>query len=160
MNPIDFTALPLRDIHLPAAVGWWPLAPGWWILIGVIVAVAIGFWLRYRQTYRERAALKALKRNLRALEAGESPLDCAQKISLIVRRFAMSVAGAAPVAGLTGESWLGFLDGRWQRADFSDGAGRILIYGPYAPKGRVGADDVSALNSLCIDWVRAQRVEK
>ncbi len=22
--------LPLRDLHLPDAVGWWPLAPGWW----------------------------------------------------------------------------------------------------------------------------------
>ena len=28
-------ALPLRDLHLPDAIGWWPLAPGWWVLIAL-----------------------------------------------------------------------------------------------------------------------------
>ena len=61
------------------------------------------------------------------------------------------------VAGLTGDDWLSFLDGRWGRDEFSAGIGRVLIYGPYAPENRVSADDVNALNTLCLDWVRAQR---
>jgi hypothetical protein len=79
---------------------------------------------------------------------------------MILRRFAMSVGGAAPVAGLTGEAWLRFLDSRWARDEFSGGIGRVLIFGPYAPPGRVSASDVSALNELCIDWIRAQRPEE
>ncbi|HVS24646.1 MAG TPA: DUF4381 family protein, partial [Gammaproteobacteria bacterium] len=31
MNQTDFTQLPLRDIHLPGLISWWPPAPGWWI---------------------------------------------------------------------------------------------------------------------------------
>ena len=35
MNPGD--SLPLRDIHLPVAPGWWPPAPGWWLLGGLVL---------------------------------------------------------------------------------------------------------------------------
>jgi hypothetical protein len=75
---------------------------------------------------------------------------------MTMRRFAMSASGGVPVAGLTGEQWLRFLDSRWERDEFSAGIGRVLIYGPYAPADRISADDVGALNALCIDWVRAQ----
>jgi hypothetical protein len=157
MNPVDYSALPLRDIHLPEPVAWWPLAYGWWILLGMVLIAALAAWLRYRRRYRERAALKGLKAVAKALANGRAPGWCIQQISMIMRRFAMSIAGAAPVAGMTGEQWLSFLDSRWERDEFSEGIGRVLIYGPYAPADRISSDDVGALNMLCIDWVRAQR---
>jgi hypothetical protein len=157
MNPTELEQLPLRDIHLPAAVGWWPPAYGWWIALAVLaLGVVVVAW-RYRSHYRERAALRGLKAVARSLAAGGAPADGIQHISMILRRFAMSVAGSSPVAGLTGEAWLDFLDSRWARDEFSAGIGRVLIYGPYAPPERVSGNDVSALNELCIDWVRAQR---
>lgn len=157
MNPVDFSTLPLRDIHLPEAVPWWPPAYGWWLLLG-LVAIAAGVlaW-RYRSHYRERAALRGFRAVARDLSAGGAPGVCVQRISVILRRFAMSVAGSTPVAGLTGDAWLRFLDSRWARDEFSAGIGRVLIFGPYAPPDRVSAGDIAALNELCIDWVRAQR---
>lgn len=160
MNPIDYSQLPLRDIHLPGPVAWWPPAYGWWILAGLIAVAGLALWLRYRRRYRERAALRGLKAVAAALAGGSAPVVCIQRISMILRRFAMSIGGKAPVAGLTGEAWLRFLDSRWPRDDFSAGAGRVLIFGPYAPADRVSAGDVSALNSLCMDWIRAQRPEQ
>jgi hypothetical protein len=160
MNQVDYSQLPLRDIHLPGPVSWWPPAYGWWILAGLVALVAVAAWLRYRSHYRERAAMRGLKSVASALQKGSAPVLCIQRISMILRRFAMSVGGAAPVAGLTGEAWLRFLDGRWTREDFSAGAGRVLIFGPYAPADRVSASDVSALNSLCMDWIRAQRPQE
>jgi len=157
MNPIDFTQIPLRDIHLPGQVGWWPLAPGWWILLGLVVAGVVAFAWRYRSLYRERAAIRGLKTVAGMLAEGGAPVVCIQRISMILRRFAMSIGASTPVAGLTGEAWLRFLDSRWGRDEFSAGTGRVLIFGPYAPADRVSASDVSALNALCIDWVRAQR---
>lgn len=157
MNPSDFEQLPLRDIHLPTAVGWWPPASGWWILLGLLVLGAGIMAWRYRSHYRERAALRGLKAVARSLAAGGAPAAGIQRISMILRRFAMSVTGSTPVAGLTGEAWLKFLDSRWARDEFSAGIGRVLIYGPYAPPDRVSGGDVSALNELCMDWVRAQR---
>lgn len=160
MNPIDYSQLPLRDIHLPGAISWWPLAYGWWILLaGLGVAALIG-WLMYRRRYRERAAIRGLKSVARALAEGTAPVVCIQRISMILRRFAMSVADSKSVAGLTGEAWLAFLDGRWQRDEFLAGDGRVLIFGPYAPAGRVSATDAAALNAVCLDWVRAQRPQE
>jgi len=157
MNPTDFSQLPLRDIHLPGAISWWPPAIGWWIVFGVVVAGVLVLVWRYRLQFRERAAVRGLKAVAAMLESGSAPVICIQRISMILRRFAMSVAGDAPVAGLTGDAWLRFLDSRWARDEFSSGIGRVLIFGPYAPPDRVSAEDVSALNGLCIDWVRAQR---
>jgi hypothetical protein len=157
MNQIDFSQLPLRDIHLPDPVAWWPPAVGWWIVLGLLGLAVLALWLRHRHRLRERAALKGLKAVAKALAEGREPVFCIQQISMILRRFAMSTAGATPVAGLTGERWLEFLDSRWERDEFSGGGGRVLIYGPYAPADRVGADDVDALNALCMDWIRAQR---
>ena len=160
MNPTDYSQLPLRDIHLPAPVSWWPLAFGWWVLLGLAIAGLVLGWLVYRSRYRERAAIRGLKAVAEALAAGTAPVVCVQRISLILRRFAMSIAESKAVAGLTGEAWLGFLDGRWGRDEFSAGIGRILIFGPYAPPSRVNAEDVGALNALCLDWIRAQRPEE
>lgn len=157
MNPVDFSQLPLRDIHMPADISWWPLAYGWWILFALFLAgLAVAGYL-YSRRYRERAAIRGLQAVARALAEGTAPVTCIQRISMILRRFAMSVGGSKNIAGLTGDDWLEFLDGRWQRDEFSAGIGRILIFGPYAPPGRVSLDDASALNELCRDWVRAQR---
>lgn len=154
MNP-DLSEL--RDIHLPGAIGWWPPAPGWWALLGLALVVLGALWWRYHRRFRERAALRGLKAVAVALAAGTEPVVCIQRISMILRRFAMSLEGRAPVAGLTGEHWLSFLDSRWSRDEFSAGAGRVLIFGPYAPAGRVSGSDVGALAALCMDWIRAQR---
>ena len=49
MNPAE---IPIRDLHLPEPVGWWPLAPGWWLLITIAV-LGIG-WLLLRALRRYR----------------------------------------------------------------------------------------------------------
>ena len=53
--------LPLRDIHLPDPVSWWPMAPGWWLLfflLVLLISLSI-FFLRRRQQYRRSAVYKA-----------------------------------------------------------------------------------------------------
>ena len=44
---MEENALPLKDLHLPAEIGWWPLAPGWWGVIAVlaVVAAAVILWV-------------------------------------------------------------------------------------------------------------------
>ena len=38
--------LPLRDIHLPAPISWWPPAPGWWLLLfGIPTLLILLAWL-------------------------------------------------------------------------------------------------------------------
>ena len=64
VNPLD----QLRDIHLPEAIGWWPLAPGWWILIiGGCVLLAWLSRLFYRR-YSTRLYRRQAQNQLRELQ--------------------------------------------------------------------------------------------
>jgi Domain of unknown function (DUF4381) len=158
LNPTDFAQIPLRDIHLPGAVGWWPPAPGWWILVAIALGAAVTAVLLYRRRYRERAALRALRGVIERLQSGDEPVHCLQQISMILRRFAMSLAEhSAGVAGLTGARWLAYLDSHWERTAFSAGPGRLLAAEAYAPPGRVAAVDVENVGTVCREWINAQR---
>lgn len=176
MNPtIDFADLPLRDIHLPGALSWWPPAAGWWLLAGVAaIAIAFLLWHRHRNRHR-RAALAALDGVVAALEQGEEPVHCLQQASSVLRRFAITAKGtrtaadASGVAGLTGERWLGYLDRcwggrrrgeqRWGSHAFLDGVGRGLAMAPYRPPQSVTTEQALELSRLCAAWIRAQRTE-
>ena len=61
MNPDD---IPIRELHLPDATGWWPLAPGWWFLIALAVAGAayliIRAWRHWRANAPRRFAIRQL----------------------------------------------------------------------------------------------------
>lgn len=159
MNPtIDFSKIPLKNLHMPGPVGWWPPAFGWWILLFVLLA-GLGFAAyRYRRAYRARAAGKAIQRVMAALDGGEDPSVCAQQLSIVLRRFAISVeSGRDAVAGLTGKRWLKYLDSRWERDSFSAGPGETLLIAPYVPAGRADPQRVRDLGGVCMEWIRAQR---
>lgn len=144
------TALPLRDLHLPETVGWWPLAPGWWALI-VVVAAGLGWLLlKYRQQRRlsaaRRYALKQLKRYADSYRKHRNAVLLGAQLSELTRRTMLAYAPRAKVAGLTGEDWLAFLDRDLDRPHFRDGDGRPLIEWPYRGPGFQPDDsDVAAL---------------
>lgn len=166
MNPNDVSSLPLRDIHLPGAIGWWPPAIGWW-LVAALVLVAIALYaLRHYRTRHKRAALKSLQQVRAALEQGVEPVVCLQNVSTVLRRFAMTMAAARDrksgsheerdVPGLTGTRWLAYLDSRWQRDTFVSGAGRALLAAPYARPNSVERGAALELTALCVEWLMAQ----
>jgi hypothetical protein len=158
---IDYSAIPLRDIHLPAAVSWWPPALGWWVLGALVVGLLAYYVLRYVRQNRQRAALKLLNKIKLDLEAGALPESSLQVLSSVMRRFAMSVAiNPALVAGLIGKAWLQYLDSCWERDAFCEGPGSMLTVAPYAPANSIARDAAIELTSVCIDWVRFQRTVK
>jgi hypothetical protein len=163
MNPTDYTELPLRDIHLPGAIGWWPPAPGWWLLAAlVLVGVALCAVHYYRGRHK-RAALRAMTRVRSALEQGAEPVACLQYVSTVLRRFAMTSSAAASadgaaadVPGLIGERWLKFLDSRWGKTEFSAGLGRKLLAAPYVRPNSIERSTALELTGLCAAWLAAQ----
>jgi hypothetical protein len=162
MNPsIDFSQLPLRDIHLPDAVSWWPPAPGWWLLAALVLAGLAVVALRYYRERRRRAALRGLRAVRAALDTGAEPVRCLQQVSMLLRRFAMTAAAPdadrpAEVAGLVGERWLAYLDSSWDRDAFRRGPGRLLLAGPYGRPDTVTRADVAAVADLVTQWLRTQ----
>lgn len=122
------TQLPLRDVHLPAAPGWWPLAPGWWLLLGcvaLILVVGFAWWHRRQRLRRRWAAL--FDQQMLAADSGTTRLAAASEL---LRRAAKRVDPQAVL--LEDETWLRFLDGR-KGTDFSVGEGRLLLDGGFRP---------------------------
>lgn len=167
----------LRDIHLPDAIGWWPLAPGWWMLLALILImiVALFFYLRWRDMQKNRPVLfssqhvmQAALLELTAIEqtyaAHDSPSDQAVRqsvadISQLLRRCAIQLGRLHnepnAIAGLTGDAWLNWLDGRWDRDDFIQGTGRILIDAPYRNDFSHTAE-LNKLFTLSRTWLEQQ----
>lgn len=146
--------LPLRDLHLPAPIGWWPLAPGWWLLAVTVLLMlgSAGLWLRRRRRLRPiRLALSeldALKRDLAA-----TPAERLQRLSILLRRVALTLYPREETASLTGAAWLRWLDAGLGTPGFSEGPGRVLAEAPYR---RLSEPVAEELFRLCRDWLAAQ----
>ena len=162
MNPaLDPSQLGLRDIHLPDAISWWPLAMGWWMLVVAAVVVALVFIVRYARHWRHRAAQRALRKTIAAIESGADPSACALNASTILRRFAMTMAAdGKEIAGLVGNAWLDYLDSRWDRSEFMGESGQLLLSSPYQPPHGPAPEESLALCELCMDWVKAQSTRR
>lgn len=141
MNPED---IPLRDLHLPPPVGWWPPAPGWWLLMAIAAAGLLWFlwraWQQWRSSAARRIALAELQRYAGAYEQDGDLVTLAKRLSELTRRAMLAYAPREEVARLTGESWLLWLDRGLSVPVFSAGAGRSLESLPYRRSDEKHAD--------------------
>jgi cbb3-type cytochrome oxidase subunit 3 len=157
---MDSGKLPLRDIHLPEAIGWWPPAIGWWVL-AILIPLLIGlmFWL-YRYVTR-KTAIKAAKKLLLEIKQ-DTQRDNSQKLkdlSVLLRRVAISTTTRHECAGLTGQEWLEFLGRSVLGSSFTQGIGKLLTNAPYQ-QSLPTEQDISQLTNLCEDWLNAQTIRK
>ena len=143
---MDPTQIPLRDLHLPAAIGWWPLAPGWWLLIALALAGIIYLLSRALRVYKRnrprRIALRQLRGVRGAFEYGADPVSVATELSELMRRAMLAYAPRDEIAGLAGESWLAWLDRGLDAPLFSSGAGRLLASLPYLNPQDVNEEEI------------------
>ena len=149
---MDPTQIPLKDLHLPEAIGWWPLAPGWWLVIALL-AIGLGLLLRAGLRRRSRGAarrhaLGQLQHCRSAYADHGNPMQLGIEVSEILRRTMLAYAPRADVAGLTGDEWLEWLDRDLAEPRFSQGAGRGLLELPYRDPAK--ADEVDIDNLLAV----------
>mgnify|MGYP001556982421 FL=1 len=149
---MDENAIPLRDLHLPEAIGWWPLAPGWWVLLAlVVVALAYTAWRLYKrwQFYAPRRyALRELARFEAEYLEHRDPVAFGKQLSELLRRGMLAYAPREEVAGLTGDDWLAWLDEGMPLPYFHTEGGKSLLDLPYRdPEGDFSDIDVDALVS-------------
>ncbi|MDH3644604.1 MAG: DUF4381 domain-containing protein [Gammaproteobacteria bacterium] len=156
----ELQQIPLRDIHLPEAVSWWPPAYGWWLLALVLgVFVGVVWWLVRRRPARRRATWirKSALRELDAVEtcyrASGDARAAVAAMSVLLRRFALGLAPREQVASLTGQRWLHWLRQRCDDPGFQ-GTGEVLTELPYQPNPQL---DVMVLFAECRDFIRSAR---
>ncbi len=150
MNPAD---LPLRDLHLPEPVSWWPLAPGWWILAGLVFALVFAgvlLALRLRQKRRQNLYRSEGVRLLQALDLGAPRV--VEDINVLLKRVAVVPFGRKSVGPLTGQEWIRFLEST-SEAPMPEQARRVLLENLYS-----GADgdpqSLASLREFAVLWVR------
>ena len=98
--------LPLKGIHLPDPITWWPLAPGWWLLGFLVLALLILVgWCAYRAYHHRKAKRIALAqyKQLAANEASDSAYF------QLLKRAAMAYFQRDELAALHGQSLAQFL---------------------------------------------------
>jgi len=147
---MDETALPLRDLHLPDATGWWPLAPGWWGVI-VVLAIVVGYvlwrvYLRWQMNAPRRYALRRLARYEAEYLEHRNPITLGKQLSELLRRGILAYAPREEVAGLTGDRWLAWLDQGMPLPYFHTEGGKSLLDLPYRdPDSDFSDVDISAM---------------
>jgi hypothetical protein len=155
MNPASGPEL--RDIHLPAAPGWWPPAPGWWLLaLLVLVALVCGLrWLWRRERRRRwRRRVRAELERIAATHAHDAdPLRLATDLSSLLRRASLLLDPRA--AALRGEDWLAFLDTHLSAGNTTFlGEGKVLVDAPFRRPGDAGTTvDAATLLALARRWL-------
>ena len=148
----------LRDVHLPDPISWWPPAVGWWmILLGSVLVVGLILWARsHRQRTRPRRVALAQLEQVKQQYAVQADDQWAiTEVSHLLRRYALAVFSRSEVAGLSGQSWLKFLDTTGSTNQFSDGPGQALRSGPYQSHAPMPASD---LLPLVERWIRQVHV--
>lgn len=142
--------LPLRNLHLPDAVGWWPLAPGWWVLIALLLLGVVWLLIRAMRSWRRNAPRRFALRELAAIESDylqhRNPVVFAKQLSELLRRGMLAYAPREDVAGLTGSAWLAWLDRDLPVPYFHTEGGKSLLQLPYRdPQRSIDDVDVNAL---------------
>jgi hypothetical protein len=161
MEP-DFSNIPLRDIHLPEAVSWWPPALGWWLLLAAtsVLIVLMLWYIKRRQRLKlQKAALSELEQLSKTYQQYFDDKRFVRDLSALLRRICVSAYPKRHIAGLIGKEWLAFLDSQLApKANksghkFSGSIGKPLLTVPYNKPRPAKQADVEALYTLSKEWI-------
>ncbi len=147
---MDPTQIPLRDLHLPDPIGWWPLAPGWWVLIALAIIMlgylALRSFRHWKFNAPRRYAIQQLARVEASYQSHGNVVKLGHEVSELIRRAMLAYAPRHEVAGLSGEAWLQWLDRDLPVPYFHTEGGKSLLALPYRdPNGDFADVDINAL---------------
>lgn len=150
--------LPLRDIHLPDPVSWFPPAIGWWLLLaGLLLLGWLVHWLikRARQPRLQQRAKRELEAVIEGYLLQGDKQDFIRQLSIALKRIGMSYFERAQVAGASGTPWLHRLNGLVERGRLSEQHLQLLATAPYQPAPALDDAQVDALIVAMRRWASA-----
>ena len=151
-------SLPLRDIHLPEAVSWWPPAAGWWLLLGVAILLlaAIVWAVKYlRRPRLDKTAIDEIERLLAEHDDAKDAQVLLRSLSILLRRIGISFLPREASAGLTGKHWYQALNELTGDAVISRQSIEFLCHAPYQLEPQIDDADISRLQLEIREWVRS-----
>lgn len=150
--------LPLRDIHLPAEISWWPLAIGWWLLPVVIIlsVFLIVKFIKYKRLNKKIAYRKIALNELNHLRSKykdeNNSIELIRSVSSLLRRITLSYLPRENAASLTGKNWVSLLNELSSHTIFTDETGLLLEQAPYMKQCEFNQHE---LLSTCEAWIKS-----
>ncbi len=151
----------LQDIVTPPPAPWLPPAPGWYalsvtfiLLLAWIVGKSFKRWQNNR--YR-REALYELAQLEKKLTGPEPCRQSLAQLPQLLKRTAIAAYGRAPVASLSGDLWLAFLDKTGTCDIFSQGSGRLIndcSSQPLIRLAKISQEQVEELHQAVYYWIK------
>ena len=154
MRPVN-SELPLRDIHLPDPVSWWPPAPGWWLLLALVIVLLIStpaLLRKLKQKPLNKQALSTLNKIQADYAQHRNNQQLVQQLSILLRRICMSYTSREQSASLTGDAWVAQLNRLTPQNYFSSELADLLITAPYQQNSNI---DAAPLIDTCRQWINA-----
>jgi len=153
-----------REVALPEPVGYAPQTVGWCILLGLVVVLAVYFFIRFcsyrrRNRYR-RIALARLDAMEKAIQEPSAHAGMLVELPALIKRTALACFSREQVADLSGDAWLEFLDRTYGGKGFVEGPGRLLLLLAYQSSGEISnvpEKEAMAVISLTRIWIRKHR---
>jgi hypothetical protein len=153
---MDYSQIPLREMQIPDAIGWWPLAPGWWLLLLLVVCgiAVVFFYLRKKLRDPKRYALAELKVICERYQSSQDKSSLLIESNTLLKRLAITLYPRRRVARLSGQDWREFLA---KSATIPlDDIPTIMVTGPYQQIVEFDTDD---LMLFCKRWLKAVKGE-
>jgi hypothetical protein len=148
----------LKDIHLPAPVGWWPLAPGWYVVIitfFILVAViTMVLYTRHRNARPKKHALSLLKKYVAQYEKDHNAQLASARISELLKRVALVYFPRDHVAGIHGLYWIEFLNQTGKEVNFEP-VKSMLLDSPFKPNEHIDLQPLIRQTEL---WIKQRKV--
>lgn len=140
----------LEEIELPEQVSFRPETIGWYLLAGMLLLALL--WLAWRlwKRWKANAYRREALRELGEIEAAP------ERLPELLKRVALVAYPRTEVADLSGDTWLGFLDGTLGSTDFAMGAGKVLPDLAYDPgaASQMTLQETRDLFALSKRWIR------
>ena len=157
MDPKAQALAALRDIHLPHAIGWWPLAPGWYALAVLFISLSTLVIVFVARSYVSGGARRQAQRLLTEYQQqylqDAHHQSAAARVSELLKRVALVYFPREEVASLQGEAWIVFLNSTAKGLDFS-GVRIALLEAPYHAANDC---DLEPLFRLARSWITQRR---
>ena len=144
----------LADIVELPPVPVWPPAPGWWVVGAVVAAALLAYAIRARVRYRANAYRRSALAILHDIAVDDA---APTRVAALLKRTAIAGMGREAVAGLSGEEWVAWLNGRVGRPLFSDQAARLLAELMYRPGVTPDQAATTELIRAAQAWIRRHR---
>lgn len=150
--------LPLRDIHLPDPVSWWPPATGWWIVLVFIILMipAIRYLVKkIRQPVLKKSAQAEMDSVIENYNGHKNKLRLIQDLSVSFKRIGISYLTRDTIAGEYGINWYQQINKLVRQDQLSDMQIQLLSEAPYQKNPDLDERNIGSLIEQVQKWVKA-----